>query len=542
MNRKEFLKSIGLGTAGLIIGRSMIGRLIAKTIYENGGYFPNILIGTGYGNAVAAERLAKAGHKVLMLEMGLDWEGYKQQNPDFKFYKMTSPGKESTWMKNKSQAPIELGNYFSKFDKFTGILEREDFENIKIYLGKGIGGGSLVNGGMTVTPDRNYFKTIFDAIGVDIPVNEFYNTYFPMANKNLGKQDIPDDIYNSDWYKFARMGVEEGKAAGFKEIKVPNLYDFDYMRKEINGEAPGSATNIEVIYGNNYGKQDLTKTYLKRALDTGLVTIFPQHRVDNIIHNVNGGYTLNIAQIDTQNNTVATKKFTCDNLYLGAGSLGTTKLLLKSKNLNGLPNINNEVGKYWGNNGNAMASRFTAFVLGHESRGNHQATMPVRGLSNFDDKDHPFFAEIAPMPTFGSHTALYLVVNKLKKFGTFSYNPQTKNLNLDWDKSHTQHMRANAEYFLSQMNEHGSTGWFNTKYKNNKVLLPENGIDETICYHPLGGCVLGKATDLHGRVKGYNNLNVTDGSLIPVTLGVNQYVTITAIAERNMAKILESDY
>ena len=32
----------------------------------------NLIIGSGYGGAVAALRLTEAGHKVLMIEMGLD--------------------------------------------------------------------------------------------------------------------------------------------------------------------------------------------------------------------------------------------------------------------------------------------------------------------------------------------------------------------------------------------------------------------------------------------------------------------------------------
>lgn len=215
---------------------------------------------------------------------------------------------------------------------------------------------------------------------------------------------------------------------------------------------------------------------------------------------------------------------------------------MRSKALGGLLNLNEEVGKYWGNNGNTMASRYTAFVLGHQSRGNHQATMPVRGLDNFMDAEYPFFAEIAPMPVLGSHTALYLVVSKVEKLGQVLYDVKNDAIGLEWGKSHTSSMRANAEYFLSKMNLYGSTGWFNNKYVNNTVLLPKGGVDETICYHPLGGCVLGKATDLYGRVCGYRHLYVTDGSLIPGSLGVNPYVTITALAEYCLDHILANDY
>lgn len=410
MNRSEFLKSMGLATFGLIIGRSMIGKALLQTTYKKGGHFKNILVGTGYGNAVVAERLAKAGHEVLMIEVGLDWEGYKKENPHFKFSKMTSAKKESTWMNTTTQAPISLGN-LTTFKKFIGILERRDFDYVKVYLGKGVGGGSLVNGGMTVTPDKDYLKEVYDAVGVKLPIDELYNIYFPKANKSLGMQKAPKDIVDSEWYKFSRVGLEEGKNAGFKEVEVPNLYDFDYMRREIAGEVPRSATDTEVIYGNNYGKQDLTKTYLKRALETGKVTIIPQHKVDHVEQLSDGSYKLIVQQIDTQNREVAVKQFTCEHLYLGAGSLGTTEILLKSKAFNKLPKLNDEIGNYWGNNGNTMASRYTWFVLGHESRGNQQSTMPIRGLSNMKAEDYPFFAEIAPMPVFGSHTAVYLVVN-----------------------------------------------------------------------------------------------------------------------------------
>ncbi|MDG4950543.1 GMC oxidoreductase [Weeksellaceae bacterium KMM 9724] len=545
MTRKEFLKKLGLGAFGLVIGRSMIGKALAAPIYQNGGNFPIIIIGTGYGSAVSAERLAQAGHQVLMLEMGLDWDGYKQQNPGFKFPKMTSPSKQSTWMNTKPQAPIELGN-MANFDKFTGILERVDYDHIKIYQGKGVGGGSLVNGGMTVTPDRNYFKQVFEDVGVNFTeqeLDDFFNVYFPRANTNVGRQVAPQDVVDSEWYKFARVGIQEGVAAGFTPVDVPNLYDFEHMRQEIAGNAPRSATNIEVLYGNNHGKQDLTKTYIKRALNTGNVTILPQHKVDHIIENYDGTFTLKVQQIDTLNRDVCIKEFTCEKLFVGAGSLGTTELLQKSKYLGKLKKLNDEVGKYWGNNGNVMASRRSnADFFGHTSRGANQSTMPIRGLDNFNDPVYPFFAEIAPMPTLGSLTSLYLIVNKLKRFGKLSYDGYRRKLQLEWDARHTAHMRTNAEYFLNQMNEHGSKSNFGSKFINNTTFFPNNGVDESICYHPLGGVVLGKATDMFGRLKGYSNLYVMDGSLIPGTLGVNPYVSITAIAERNIEHIINHDF
>lgn len=63
---------------------------------------------------------------------------------------------------------------------YTGALDRLDFEHIKIWVGRGVGGGSLVNGGMAVLPKKDYFKEIFPQLDADI----FYTKYFPWLKKN----------------------------------------------------------------------------------------------------------------------------------------------------------------------------------------------------------------------------------------------------------------------------------------------------------------------------------------------------------------------
>ena len=49
----------------------------------------------------------------------------------------------------------------------------------------------------------------------------------------------------------------------------------------------------------------------------------------------------------------------------------------------------------------------------------------------------------------------------------------------------------------------------------------------------------GKATDLFGRVNGYDNLYVNDASLIPGYLGCNPFMSITALAEHNIEGVLQ---
>ncbi|STD07086.1 hypothetical protein [Chryseobacterium carnipullorum] len=161
---------------------------------------------------------------------------------------------------------------------------------------------------MAVTPKESYFKEVFP----DLDAEKFYSTYFPLVHKEL-KVNIIDEHFLKDcpYYQFTRVGEEEAHKAGFKTIRVPNVYDFQYMEKEYKNEVPRSAFNTEVIYGNNHGKNSLDKTYLKKALETGNLEIMDLHCVENIKLNDDKTYTLNVQQIDTSGAVVSDKVFNC---------------------------------------------------------------------------------------------------------------------------------------------------------------------------------------------------------------------------------------
>lgn len=61
-------------------------------------------------------------------------------------------------------------------------------------------------------------------------------------------------------------------------------------------------------------------------------------------------------------------------------------------------------------------------------------------------------------------------------------------------------------------------------------------------YHPFGGCPLSKATDDYDCVAGYPGLYVVDGSLIPVGIGANPSLTVTALAQRNVQRVLAQNF
>ena len=411
MTRKQFIQKTSLGIGALFF--CGLGNLYAgsKTHplplpLKDTEYLHKevLIIGSGYGGAVSALRLCEQNFPVTVLEMGLNWEKSAER-----FSNMLNPGHSAAWLRKRTIAPFM--NVFN-LKKFTGALDRMDFDHIKIWMGRGVGGGSLVNGGMAVTPKKSYFKEIFP----NLDTEKFYDYYFPLANTELEVNVASEEFLKEcSYYKFSRVGEEEAINAGYKTVRVPNVYDFNYMEKEYRNEVPRSALAKEVIYGNNYGKKSLDKTYLKKAADTGLLEILDLHKVNFIKKNTDDTYSVDVSVINTKGEEIAHKVISTKKLILAAGTMGTLELLFKSHAINGFP-IDDKIGQEWGNNGNFMTGRnfVKAFSGG---TGVHHSTIPVGGIDNWDDPEHPFFVEIAPLPMgMNVATTLYLIVNKLKKY------------------------------------------------------------------------------------------------------------------------------
>nr|AAZ66744.1 cholesterol oxidase [Streptomyces griseus] len=499
----------------------------------DGSFVEAVVIGTGYGAAVSALRLGEAGVPTLMLEMGRLWN--KPAEDGNIFCGMLKPDRRSTWFKSRTEAP--LGSFLwldvvnRDIDPYAGVLDRVHFDEMSVYVGRGVGGGSLVNGGMAVVPKRAYFEEVLPKVDAA----EMYDRYFPRANSMLKVNHIDKTWFeDTEWYKFARVSREQASKAGLGTTFVPNVYDFGHMRREATGEAPKSALAGEVIYGNNHGKQSLDKTYLAAALGTGKVTIETLHQVKAIRQQKDGGYVLSVDQTDADGKTVGHKEIGCRHLFLGAGSLGSTELLVRARDTGALPDLNAEVGGGWGPNGNIMTGRANHVW---NPTGAHQSSIPALGIDDWNNAAAPVFAEIAPMPA-GAETwvSLYLAITKNPERGTFVYDKATDRVALRWTRDQNTPAVNAAKSLFDRINQANTT-----VYRYDLFGKQVKAFSDDFSYHPLGGCVLGKATDLYGRVAGHRNLYVMDGSLIPGSIGVNPFVTITALAERNIERIIAED-
>ncbi|MEU7526580.1 GMC oxidoreductase [Saccharothrix sp. NPDC042600] len=513
----------------MITRRALLGAsaltLLGPKAHATTSHAPAVVVGSGYGASVAALRLGQAGIRTLVLEMGQRWDA---PGPDGKvFCGMLNPDHRSMWFKDRTEAPVngilflDLAN--RPVRRHAGVLDRVNFAGMGVYVGRGVGGGSLVNGGMAVTPDREYFARRFPTVDV----TEMYDRFFPLANKMLRVNHIPGHFFEaSEYYRFSRLSRTHAARAGFDTAFVPNVYSFDHMAREERGEAPKSALGTEVIYGNNHGKFTLDQGYLADAVATGNVTIAPLHQVTRIARE-GGGYALSVREIDADGRTVAEKHVTCDRLFLGAGSLGTTELLLRARDTGDLPDLPAEVGEGWGPNGNVMVARNNHLW---DPTGFLQSAIPTLAIT---DPSREVFAEIAPVPAgIETYVSLYLAINRNEERGRFVYDPATDRAVLRWRGSAAATAAAGT---FDRINDANGTGYRYDVFGGGRAFADD------FCYHPLGGVVLGRATDDHGRVKGYRNLYVTDGALVPGSIGVNPFVTITALAERNLATILRED-
>jgi cholesterol oxidase len=365
-----------------------------------------------------------------------------------------------------------------------------------------------------------------------VNADEMYAKYYPRANAGLGVNEIDRAWFDStDCYQYARVGRKHAQRSGFAWEYVPNVYDFDYMEKEAANTVPRSALAAEILYGNNYGKKTLPKTYLAQAKATGRVSISALHRVTSVTPASGGGYTVAIETLNTSGDVTGTKTVRADRVFFAAGSVGTSKLLVKLKSTGALPNLNGEVGRGWGDNGNVMCGRANHLW---DPTGSLQSSIPTGGIDNWDAGGA--FAEVAPLPTgIETWASFYLSITNTPHRADFSWNAAAGRVDLNWQTAWKQTSIDMAKSIFDKINKKEGTIYRTDLFGVYKIW------GDHLTYHPLGGAVLNRATDNYGRLRGYSGLYAIDGSLIPGNTSVNPFVTITALAERNIEKIIDTD-
>lgn len=536
LSRRQFLSGIAV-VSGAVAGAG----LLHPHKSQRGGdpdrrYYSAIVVGSGYGGGVTALRLGQAGIDTLVIEMGRWWRDVDSDGK--RFSKMVSPDSRAGWFTsvapslvpshmNPSAAHI-ADNTPSTQSVQAGICEKVVHGAHNIFRGIAVGGSSMINAAIVAVPTTRQLQEAFP----DIESKQFLGTYIERA-----KRMLRIEYRDMSWFErtphlqYARLGREYASAAGYDVDYNGCAYSFAYLQQEEAGRAPRSALDNEQQFGNNHGRcGTVEQTYIAASLRTGKVTIKPLTEVHSIHRDESGKYVVSTREIDRWGNEISRAEFSCDQLHLNAGVLGTVKLLLQARDSGQLPNLSQEIGRGYGNNGDFMVFHATRDNYG---AGIEQSVMGMISLDGRNNPDNPVYANVCRFPRKSpdSRGLGYYAMVKTGDRAEISYDSRSDSINIEWPAEYTNHVFERGHAVFEKLLVANGVDYRNDVFEGN-IMAPNT-------VHPLGGCVRRNATDRYGRVYGYDNLYVNDASLLPGYLGCNPLLTVAALAEHNIEAILQ---
>ncbi len=512
--------------------------------------FDAIVIGSGFGGAVTACRLAEAGYRVLILERGRRWD--KTSYP-------RAPEDPWTW----NDAHPEREN---------GWLDLRCFPHMTVAQGAAVGGGSLIYANISCEAPPGIFAAGWPA---EITYAELKPHYDRVASF-MNVQKVPP----SQWTSRTKLMKEAAEATGhgdrFRPLELAVSFDPEWSyelddphdagrsKRFVNAQGVEQGTCVHLgncdIGCDVDARNTLDMNYIPRAEKKG-AEVRPLHLVTNILP-VEGGYDVFYHELKGGARVPGRERARI--VIVSAGSLGSTELLLKCREVTGsLPAISPRLGHDWSSNGDFLTP---ALHIG-------RPLSPTRGPTissaiDFLDRSQggeSFWIEDGGFPDllldYGRRCAddpangvrARLLIDSLRTLlrGPESFhgvmpwfaqavdaaNGQLRlkqvggrhSLDLAWDVA--QSRRAVDEVVKMHLRLAAATGGI--------PMVPPAWFfaHDLITPHPLGGCNMGGdpargVVDHTGEVFGYRNLYVADGAIIPEALGVNPSRTIGALAER----------
>ncbi len=514
-----------------------------------------IVIGSGFGGSVSALRLAEKGYRVAVIEKG------KRYRPeDFP---------RTNWNLRKSLWVPEMGLY--------GIWCFTLLKHIFILHGAGVGGGSLNYCNNLLIPAAEVFEKPEWGPGEwKARLGPFYEKAKTMLgatpSPSVGKADellakIGRELRGEDTFHINEVGVYFGEPGK----RAPDPY--------FNGEGPqrtGCTFCRACMTGcRDGGKNTLDKNYLYLAEKRG-VRILPETEVTGVrplehAYEVLARKSTGLAHPKTT--------FRARAVVFSGGVMGSVKLLMKCKDEGFLPKLSPQLGNFVRTNSEALVGvvagekeadsadqisitsgihpdgdthvEVVRFAQGSDLMG--LLTAPLTDGGGRIPRFLRFFGNVLRHPLeflsclwpfgFGARASILLVMQTTENHLRFQYKPRWWNLGLRGLTSHladrarpipTYNPVANdiARRMAREMKGRPKSSWA-------EVLF-----DVPTTAHILGGAVMSEGPETgvvgyNGEVHGYPGLYVVDGSNVPVNLGVNPALTITALAEYVMSQIPE---
>lgn len=527
-----------------------------------------VVIGSGYGAGVCAARLAEAGASVCVLERGREFS--------------VSAGTPFPSTLSELGGNVQIDGAPFRREHRLGLFNFHVASDLDVLVGCGLGGTSLINANVSIKPSARVFDVSAwpKAIQRDAADGRL-DRYYERARRVLDPAPYP-----KTWQTPRKLAAMEANGGTRCDVNV----HFGPEPENSVGVPQRPCTNCgDCVTGCNFeAKKTLCFTYLPLAKAFG-AKIFTQCDVDHIERR-DGFYVVNYQRLMTGKETVdASRKVMARSVVLGAGVMGSTALLLRSREA-GLP-VSGALGGRVSGNGDAIAFAYDCdSVLDSVGRGaaverEHPIGATVLGLIDQrgaserleDDivvEEGAFPSAMAAMlrimvggiaaysGTETGHGFRHWFRERLAEERDLFGDPQEGALNRTLMFLMVGHDGADG---LIELDKHRQATIKWDLLKHRKVFTVEDRfaramsaklggmfvkdplntpmfLNNLISVHPLGGCPMGDdsaagVVDSDGRVfsddgKVHRGLYVADGSIIPTSLGVNPLWTISALAER----------
>src|SRR6185312_1718182 len=304
-----------------------------------------VVIGSGYGGAISAARLAGANlnpkPSICLLERGKEWQpgDYPEMLPD---------------VLNATRGDLNP----------LGLYELLNYLDISVIKGSGLGGTSLINANVAIVPDREVFEELH------WPASITYDAlapYYQRARQMLAANPHPHALQLAKVQALDKRAQQLGTHAEALDIVV----NFTIDGPNAQGVNQKPCVNCgNCVTGCNVGaKNTLYMNYLPMAAKAG-AAILTQTNVEWLEKLAAGGWRIHGKHVDG----LSSDAFTLDTreIILSAGSLSSTEILLRSE-AHGL-SVSPALGTKFSGNGDffglAFNGTYETDVLGYGYKDN----------------------------------------------------------------------------------------------------------------------------------------------------------------------------
>jgi cholesterol oxidase len=365
--------------------------------------FDAVVIGSGFGGAVTACRLAEKGYSVLVLERGHRWGPRKGVRDESNQAGDRTDPEVMPFPRRGSDAWLWDHRHP---ERATGWIDFRAFPFMGVAQGAGVGGGSLIYSSVLLEADAQSFANGWPE---EIHANELAR-YYKKVGDMLEGRTVPQTQQSALVKLLQEAGEKNQWGARYRpsDLAVRFSDDFSYdssqrpgvtgsIRKlNMHGAWQGTCTALGTCnIGCELGARNtLDKNYLFVA-EAHNAEIWPRHLVRSIEPEPSGGYRVHFDRIE--NGRFAPGSVVGRLVVLAAGSLGSTELLLRCKEqYRTLPRLSDFLGKNWSSNGDFLTSAFYFFRRPlFPGRG-----VPFAGSLNFLDGDPAAAGRPGPPPRF----------------------------------------------------------------------------------------------------------------------------------------------